>query len=65
MNKDQKVLSNIKKATANVSHESAHENAYFDNLTSVVKDLLASNIFNYFVTNMSDDPGKRHLEARG
>ncbi|XP_026326216.1 uncharacterized protein LOC113234910 [Hyposmocoma kahamanoa] len=53
----QRVSSNIKKARANVSHESIH--AYFNNLTTVVKDLPASNIFNYDETNMSDDPGKK------
>ncbi|XP_003241645.2 uncharacterized protein LOC100571097 [Acyrthosiphon pisum] len=53
----QRITTNISRCRAEVSP--ATINSYFDNLSSVLKDIPADNIFNYDETNLQDDPGKK------
>lgn len=53
---------NIKRVRAGISKSVLDK--YFDNLEVVIRDIPASNIFNYDETNFCDDPGKNLVVVR-
>ncbi|XP_022182344.1 uncharacterized protein LOC111042132 [Myzus persicae] len=54
-----RITTNISRCRAEVSPSTI--NSYFDNLSSVLKDIPADNIFNYDEINLQDDPGKKNF----
>ena len=59
-----RLTQNIKVSRAEISPEIVKE--YFANLTESMKDIPASNVWNYDETNFSDDPGrKKAIHRRG
>ena len=53
---------NIKKKRAAISEDTINE--FFYNLTSELKDLDPSNIWNYDETNLTDDPGNKKIVCK-
>lgn len=53
----QRITTNISRCRAEISPTTI--NSYFDNLSTVLKDIPAENIFNYDESNLQDDPGKK------
>jgi len=59
-----RLTQNIKISRAHISPEDIEE--YFANLTDSIKDIPASNVWNYDETNFCDDPGrKKAIHRRG
>ena len=53
------ITDNVKSSRALVTEEVI--NKYFDHLENSIKDIPASNIFNYDETNITDNPGANSL----
>ena len=57
-----RISANIKKKRAAISEDTIIE--FFDNLTSELKDLDPSNIWNYDETSLTDDPGNKTIVCK-
>ena len=57
-----RMCQNIKLLRVGVTPE---RNAYFDELLKKFKDVPFSNIVNYDLANLTDDPGKRKFIEKG
>lgn len=57
-----KFASNIKRNWAQIDEKTISD--YFDNLSNAFKDVPPQNIYNYDVTCMADDPGKKKVICR-
>lgn len=57
-----RICQNIKRTRASVSPDDIKK--YFDHLEKELKDVSASNIFNYDETNVSDDPGRKKVISK-
>ena len=58
----QRISDNVKVARAEVNEEKI--NNYFNELESSLDGIQASHIFNYDETNITDDPGAKHVIVR-
>ena len=58
-----RIATNIRRKRAQISKEQLQE--YFNNVEQELKDVPASNIWNYDETNLRDDPGARKYVMRG
>ena len=52
-----RIADNVKSSRAEVNEDVSNE--YFDNLENQIKNIPASNIFNYDKTNITDDPSSK------
>ena len=58
-----RIATNIRRKRAQISKEQLQE--YFNNVEQELKDVPASNIWNYDETNLRDDPGARKYVTKG
>ena len=57
-----RITDNIKASRAEVSEDVIND--YFNHLEETLKDVPASNLFNYDETNVTDDPGLKQVITR-